>query len=303
MAGRPARVLGAIVGAHTRRRVVVAQPASGARVVVVGGPAVGGAGRTAVVQALAQRAVAAGRRVVIVGHGYRGTARGVVEVLGADARLYGDEAAALAQALPSVPVWIGPRAAVVARVCGQADLVLVDGGLLDPQVAPTGVIAVLDATAPRGVLPAGPNRVAPDALEVDLRWLHRVDEAGARPWQGAGVESRVVASHVVFEGRRLPPAWLVERAVVPICGVARPGSFLALLDRLGAQRLPGLVRADHHRFRAHEARALSPDACWITTAKDAPRLPAEWPVAVLHIDVALTVHAPAALDTLLGFAL
>ncbi|MEZ4473908.1 MAG: tetraacyldisaccharide 4'-kinase [bacterium] len=247
--------------------------------VVVGGIAVGGAGRTPVVELLAHTLAAEGWRVAVVAHGYRGRGGGPRRLVAPDGR-DGDEAAALRRALPpQVEVWVGPRAATLAAV--DADVVLVDGGYRDTPA--TARIAVFDATAPRRVLPAGPLREPLDALgRADAVWLHRVDEAGARalpaPWRAA-VETRVGVQGVLLpDGRAVGADWLVGRAVRPLVGIARPDSFRATLVGAGATVLPGHERADHHRFSASElARCRAQGAGWVTTTKDrgaaAPGLP------------------------------
>ncbi|MEZ4467987.1 MAG: tetraacyldisaccharide 4'-kinase [bacterium] len=243
--------------------------------VVVGGIAVGGAGRTPVVELLAHTLAAEGWRVAVVAHGYRGRGGGPRRLVAPDGR-DGDEAAALRRALPpQVEVWVGPRAATLAAV--DADVVLVDGGYRDTPA--TARIAVFDATAPRRVFPAGPLREPLDALgRADAIWLHRVDEPGARalpaPWRAA-VETRVGVQGVLLaDGRAVGADWLVGRAVRPLVGIARPDSFRATLVGAGATVLPGHERADHHRFSASElARCRAQGAGWVTTTKDRERLP------------------------------
>lgn len=261
--------------------------------IVVGGLAVGGAGRTPVVAWLARAWADLGLRVAVVTHGYRATARHPVALIEPDIRS-GDEAAELRRTLPlRVAVWGGPDRRATLVAVRDADVVVVDGGLLDHTLPCTARIAVVDATAPRSVWPAGPLRAPLAALaRADAVWLHRVDEPGARPLPAPWAPR--VQSRVAFRGVRLPdgsvapPTWLAGRAVRPLTGIARPGSFLWGLAQAGAEVLPGLECADHHVFRPAElAACLRRGGTWVTTAKDAERLPPGWPAVVVDTEVAV----------------
>ncbi len=257
---------------------------------MVGGLAIGGAGRTPLVAWLATRLAARGLEVAVVAHAYRTHLRRAEQVaLGAPGVRWGDEAAALRQVLPQeVVVWSGPRHATVAAARG--DVVLMDGGYFDNALTCRARIAVVDATAPRRVLPAGPLRAPLAALSrADVIWLHRVDEPGASalpdPWQPQ-IQSRVALRRIHLpDGGVVGPEWLAGRWVRPLTGIARPTSFRHLLTTAGARLLPGLECADHHPFTARElARCLAQGEGWVTTTKDHPRLPVGWPAAVVEVE-------------------
>lgn len=278
------RAAAAGVAAVARRRGAMARPRAGVPTVVVGALSVGGAGKTPVVAWLARR-WATRCRVAVVGHGYGGTARAVAVVDGPDARRFGDEAAALRRALPdAVTVVVGPRAAAHARAGLDADVVVVDDGFQDPTLPRTLDVVVVDATAGRRVLPAGPLREGFEALaRADVVWLHKVDEPGARSLAEAAVESRVGVSGVrLADGQRVGADWLVGRAVRPVCAIGRPGSFVQTLRSAGAVVEAGHLRADHHRFGAVELARL-PAVTWVTTSKDAERLPQGF-AAVIEVE-------------------
>lgn len=282
--------MGQLVG----RRRLPRPPRAENRVLCVGGLSVGGAGRTPVVTALAERAIERGIDVAILGHGYRGQAHAPTRVTAPNARLYGDEAAALYRRL-AAPIWVGAdRARTLAAMPGSA-LVLADGGLLDAGLARQATVLVVDATASRRVLPAGPLRAPLHRVQADWTWLHRCDEPGAQPMEPVDVRSAVVATRVeLADGRMVEPRWLAGRAVRVLTGVARPGSVMHLLDRLGARVVERRVRADHQWFSRRDLAALGPD--WIVTAKDRARIPTRCPVNTLHIGLEVD---PAALDRLI----
>ncbi len=285
------RALGAGVGWVARRRARRPRPpAPTVPTIVVGGLSVGGAGRTPVVEWLARR-LAADRRVVIVGHGYRAGVERPTIVDGPDAARFGDEAAALFAALGDVPrvriVVGGGRGACHRAAASRADLIVVDDGFQDPDLPRTLDLVVVDATAGRRVMPAGPLREPLSALSrADAVWLSKIDEPGARPLPGpVDVTSRYVVRGVrLSDGRLVDAGWLAGRALRPLCAIGRPASFLHRLDACGVRILPGCVRADHHRFTTAELARL-PDGPWVTTAKDRARLPPGFPAAVLEVEV------------------
>ena len=251
----------------------------------VGGLSVGGAGRTPVVTALAERALQRGIDVAILGHGYRGRAARPTRVDARDARQFGDEAVALRARLPTVPIWVGRRRAEVLAAMPPAALILSDGGLLDVGLPRQGTVLVVDATASRGVLPAGPLRAPLGRVDADWTWLHRCDEPGARGLPAA-IRSSVVVDHIELPGgARVGAEWLSGRALRVLSGIARPASFTHLLARHGAQVVERRLRADHQWFGAADLARLGPE--WIVTAKDRARLPPGCPVNTLHIALRL----------------
>jgi tetraacyldisaccharide 4'-kinase len=271
---------------------------------VVGSLSVGGAGKTPIVLLLARHLAAGGHRVGVVVRGYGGRWEAVAHVDHADVRSFGDEAAALRRALPAtVSVWAGrPRRLAVEAAARNADLVLVDDGFQDPTLPRTADLLVIDATAPDGVLPAGPLREAPSAASrADLVWAHKVDEPGARPWAGAAVESVVapVALHGPA-GERRSPEWLRGRPVAMLSGIGRPASFRHSLESLGAHLEAALEQVDHHRFGSAELRRLQRTGLPIvTTTKDRERLPPGFPAWTLEVDVVVRRGWPA-VEALLG---
>jgi tetraacyldisaccharide 4'-kinase len=62
-----------------------------------------------------------------------------------------------------------------------------------------------------------------------------------------------------------------------LCGIARPASFRATLEALGARVVAERLFADHHRYRARDLRGLAGAASrWVTTEKDAVKLDPAW---------------------------
>jgi tetraacyldisaccharide 4'-kinase len=315
----------ALRGALYDRGVARAERAA-APVVSVGNVAVGGAGKTPVAIAVAERLLARGRRVALLSRGY-GAARADARVVsdGRGVRLGaaegGDEPVLVARRLPAVAVLCGPRRADLARTAVEAlaaDALVLDDGFQHRALARDLDVVVLDAANPFGnghLLPRGPNREPPSALRrAGLVWLSRADRADAgalarlrdlaRGATGrAPVESRHAATDVL-DGtllRSLGAGTLRGRRVLALSGVARPASFHATLEALGAEVAAARAFPDHHPFTASEIEGALREAaaarCEVvaTTEKDAVRLPpalAQDPrFAVVRIEAEITVGA------------
>jgi tetraacyldisaccharide 4'-kinase len=273
-------------------------------VLSVGNVAVGGAGKTPVALAIAERLVARGRRVAVLSRGYgavRQDARVAADLAGVrlGAAEAGDEPALLARRLPGVAVLCGPRRAVLARIAVDrlgADVLLLDDGFQHRALARDLDVVVLDAANPVGnghLFPRGPNREPLAAIRrAGLGWLSRVDQADRSELERLRARVRALtgrepvesqhASVDVVDGaldRSLGLDALRGRRVALVCGIARPASFRHTVEGLGAtvvleQRFP-----DHHRFAAEDVAAAllavrggRADVV-VTTEKDAVRLP------------------------------
>lgn len=292
---------GALYAAGLRR---VAR--AGVPVVSVGNLAVGGAGKTPAVMAIAARLAARGRRVAVLSRGYGATrtdARVVSdgkEVL-LSAGEGGDEAVLVARRLPGVAVLCGPHRAVLARLARGnlgADALVLDDGFQHRALFRDLDTVVLDAGNPFGnghLLPRGPNREPQGALRrAGLVWLSRVENADEPQLERLRALARETTGHDPVESRHAPVdvldgalrtslglGALRGRRVRLLSGIARPRAFRRTVEALGAEVVAEHRFADHHRFRPGElGRVLDPPggatADWIvTTEKDAVRLAAE----------------------------
>jgi tetraacyldisaccharide 4'-kinase len=281
---RLAQALSVPVGAFYARRLRGrnAEPPT-VPTVVVGDLGFGGAGKTAVVAHLA-RALARRRRVAIVGHGYGGCVRAPERVTATDVQRYGDEASALFRALgQSCAIWVGrDRSQTSASAGRDADVVIIDRGLGDPRLSRTVDVVVVDGGASTQVFPAGPLRAPISAASsAALRWINH-SPVGADPPAGSVCSRYRVDAVELPGGRRVDPTWLAGRHVVTLCGVAKPDSFYDALIDAGAHLAGGLEVADHRYFSPRALERLPRERPWVTTAKDRERLPARFPVTVVH---------------------
>ena len=286
-------------------RAGILRPArAGVPVISVGNLAVGGAGKTPAVMAVAERLAGLGRTVAVLSRGY-GAGRGDARVVsdGRSVRLGagegGDEPVLVARRLPGVRVLCGPRRAELARLAVAehgADALLLDDGFQHRALARDLDLVALDASNPFGnghCLPRGPNREPASALRrADLVWLSRVDQAARGDLAGLRELARRLTGRDPVESRHAPVALLDGRLeprdvpgslrgarVVLLSGLARPAGFRRTAEALGASVVAERSYPDHHPFAEAEVdealSALEPSgADWLlTTEKDAVRLP------------------------------
>lgn len=279
-------------------------------VISVGNLTVGGTGKTPVVRAVARWLEEAGARPAILSRGYarpmpqpgvtRISHRGRIDVLRWE--MAGDEPWMLARTLRKSSVYVSADrvpAAFAAEADGAGILVLDDG------FQHLGLRRDLDIVCLRGdeaglrVLPAGPLRESASALKdagaaVWIRAPLAPDEgddpakeasrlrgrlAPGAIWAVAGLEPERIT---LPDGTDAAPGQLKGRAVGVLCGIARPLRFAATLQGLGARIEAFHTRGDHHVFTPRELEMLREDLLWVTTEKDAARLPASYPVAVVR---------------------
>jgi len=169
----------------------------------------------------------------------------------------------------------------------NADVVIVDRGLGDPNLARTADVVVMDGEAWTGVFPAGPHRTTASELSGrEWIWTHHVAPGHEAEVSGIGSRYRLRAIELPG-GERVEPTWLSGRPVVSLCGLANPRSFYRVLEVAGARIVAGLEVGDHRGFSSRALARLPQDAVWVTTAKDRERLPPNLDVAVLHVELEL----------------
>ncbi len=271
-----AAVYGAIAAARQRCGRPERAPVP---VLCVGNLVAGGAGKTPVAIALAERLRARGRAPHVLTRGYGGRERGPLEVDPArdDARRVGDEALLLARVAPA---WVARDRAAGARAAAAAgaDVVVLDDGHQHHRLAKTVSLVVIDGGYGFGngrLLPAGPLREPVGAGLARADAVVLVGEDRARVRHLLPAETPVI-------GARLAPCRgrdaVAGKHVVAFAGIGRPEKFFATLESLSCTLVGAHAFADHHPFRAHEVlvladKAAALDAVLVTTAKDAVRLP------------------------------
>jgi tetraacyldisaccharide 4'-kinase len=288
---------------------VEVEAVSGLSILSVGNLTVGGAGKTPVVRALAERLLGAGERVAVLSRGWGRRSEEELRVVGPlwpSVDLCGDEPLMLARSLPAAQVWVGADRAKLARRAVElgATAAILDDGFQHRRLGRALDIVVVDEGVGLGnghLLPRGPLREPPEALSrARLLWVRASERPVPIPWP-AGVP-QVRARHAPSEllspdGSARAPAVLGGRAVVAFCGLARPSNFRRTLETLGAELRGFHPFADHHRFSAAELSALERAAAdagaWlVTTEKDAVRCPEGFGVHVLRLGVEVVEGEP-----------
>lgn len=267
--------------------------------ICVGNAVAGGAGKTPVALALAAEIKGLGLRVGFLSRGHGGYERGplLVDPAVHDAAAVGDEPLLLARSGPTV---IARDRAVGARYLEThgVDVIVMDDGLQNPDVAPTASLLVVDGGGGFGngrVMPAGPLR------EPLADALARVDAVALVGEDRLGLEGALAPIKPVMRAC-LEPLPGTERfagtRVLAFAGIGRPAKFAETLAEAGAEVVELADFPDHHRWRAEEVMALVEQAnrlgaIPVTTEKDAVRLPAEARAMVEVFPVALVWWDPA----------
>jgi tetraacyldisaccharide 4'-kinase len=276
----------------------------------VGNLTMGGTGKTPVVAFLAAKLAERGLRPAILSRGYGRRSRRPLLVSRGSGPLVGpaeggDEPVELAAQLPGVVIAVARRRAEAARLAEQvgAGVFLLDDGFQHLAVRRDLDLLLLDAKDPFGgrrFPPRGRLREGVSAISrADAIVFTRADQpvqAGALEtvarWNpGAPIfHARIRASGVFDEaGSPADPAG----PALGVCGVARPGTFLASLAGAGVTVSGLLVFRDHHRYGNRDISqirraARRAGASWIATSgKDAVKLRGRvgLPLAELRLDV------------------
>ena len=275
-------------------------------VISVGNLSVGGTGKTPLVILIAETLLAGGHRPCILtrGYGRRGGKRCIVLEPGpkrhADPRKVGDEPAALARALPDVPIYVCRdrfHAGILAEQRFQPTVHLLDDGFQHLALHRDLDIVLLDVTCSPHVsalLPAGRWREPFSALRR-AHWiiLTRTELGDASAWQervqALNPQARTFHCRTKFCGlvdarNGLPESYanLCAKKAVAFCGIGNPAAFFADLRGWGFRVVAESVFPDHHVYRRHELdNLLAPAqragaAAILTTQKDLMNLPPDW---------------------------
>ncbi|WP_321531196.1 tetraacyldisaccharide 4'-kinase [uncultured Desulfuromonas sp.] len=264
-------------------------------IISVGNLAVGGLGKTPVVDWLVNYFCRQGKRVAIVSRGYGGSFTGDVGVVSSGdgqllmaARVAGDEPVLLARHNPHVPVLIARKRMIAIQELERSfdvDLVVLDDAFQHRQVGRSIDLVLLDATRPFGngwPLPLGNLREFPCALQrADLLLLTRGQGAiHEKIAEKPTFSSRhVLAKHVTdLEGSEILVDPLRGKTIVAFAGIANPDAFFRSLSELGLSLSQQIPLADHVEYTPAVVRKLTEAAIGadvlITTEKDAVKLTA-----------------------------
>jgi len=258
-------------------------------VVSIGNLTVGGTGKTPTVAWLCQLAKQAGRTPGVLARGY-GRAEGAE---------LNDEGILLQRRLPWLLQEQDPdRVAAGKRLVAKgADFVVLDDGFQHRRLHRDLDVVCLDARMPFGnghCLPAGDLREFRSGLrragtvlltrahDLDREQLalrvRRIREISGKPTLPVHACTHAPKDCVAQpSGEVRSAASLAGQRVVLLSAIAKPKSFRATVERLGATVVDEVVHRDHHRFTRAEVDAAAKvaadaDALLLTTEKDDARL-------------------------------
>jgi tetraacyldisaccharide 4'-kinase len=262
-------------------------------VVSVGNLAVGGTGKTPMVDYIAKHYLARGKQVAVVSRGYGGSGAGEIGIVSdgknilLSADVAGDEPRLLAQRNPGLIVVVAPRRGRGVRAAIDrfgAELIVLDDGFQHLAVQRDLDIVLLDAQRPFGngkVLPAGLLREFPRALNrghlfVLTKAVFR--DLPVLPLPGPTLVSRhlLADTAVSLDGQTRDLASLVSQRVAAFAGIADPESFFTNLRGKGFNLVAAIPFPDHVSYQHAEITRIveaGRDAdCLMTTEKDAVKL-------------------------------
>jgi len=289
---------GAWLARRARGRLLPPPARLSARVVSVGGLAVGGSAKTPAAAWIAARLHERGHRVALASRGYgrAGRARTLVVSDGrfvrATAAQAGDEPLLLAALAPGVPVLVGrDRAAVGQRAIALfgIDVLVLDDGFQHYRVSRDVEIVSFDGSGlgNGALLPRGPLREGLSALaRADAVWVvdgplsasdaERIERhAPTARW--CQVRRRPTRVRPLRGGAAQPAASLAGCEVGLLSGIAQPDALRRTVLSLGARVVAERRLPDHHRYRERDLRGLGSGApVWITTEKDALKILPSW---------------------------
>jgi tetraacyldisaccharide 4'-kinase len=287
--------LGLALRAHPRKKALQ----NGQTVMAIGNLTVGGSGKTPLTLALAERWVAAGRRVAVLSRGYGRISHGpqVVHLPGgefADVAVAGDEPLLLARRCPACAVVVGEKrleAAALATRLWNPQVLILDDAFQHQDISRDYNILAVHAQRGFGncrMLPRGPLREPLSALRRAslVVFTHVHEESLEELRLRLNIPNELPAVRVKFVPEGFSVGATLESAVydttrgpvLAMCAVADPQGFLATCRKAGLTVARILTFPDHYRVTDAEltriagiARGCGAQAI-IVTEKDLVRL-------------------------------
>ncbi len=286
-------------------------------VISVGNLAVGGTGKTPVVDLLLNIFVGQGLRPAVVSRGYGGRFKGEVGVVcrgeGPEMlpELCGDEPYLLAKRNPQVAVYVARKRVlgVQAAETAGADIIILDDGFQHLGVARDIDLVLLDARAPFGngqPLPAGLLREFRSALSrADLVLLTRCDKQGSRAaafptaWRSV---HRLADYAIDLAGDRVALDALRGKRLAAFAGIADPDNFFNALEKQGLSLSARVALGDHVSYTPETLNEVTQRTgevdYLLTTEKDGVKLKTDlFEVPCLQVPVSVELEKPAEFST------
>lgn len=266
--------LGWIYGLATQWRIRHGVPyRCGVKVICVGNITAGGVGKTPVAIALAEKEIAAGKKVFFVTRGYKGKLKNILVNLNKHSpEETGDEARLLARVAPTI---IAPKRDIGAKMAVKlgAEVIIMDDGFQNPRLYKDESWLVFDGTVGIGngrIIPAGPLR---ETLESGEK---RADHIIIMGEDKTGLAEK--CSLPVYFGRlEAEPCEISTRRVLAFAGIGHPEKFYETLRGQGVDVVRTKDFPDHYAYSAADIEELRRMAAadglaLITTEKDFVKL-------------------------------
>jgi len=243
-------------------------------VISVGNLTVGGTGKTPMVQWIAERLLAEGKRVGILTRGYRGKVSAAQSQPGAP-NTTSDEVQLLQSRLAGEVVFgVGANRFLRGSelAAGNVSYFILDDGFQHRQLARDVDIVLIDATNPFGgghLLPAGRLREPRSALaRADILVITRGDhspaiEAAVRHDSKAPIfyaKPHLDSVHQCADGSAADLAFLRNERVFAFCGIGNPPAFLSDLREWTFQIAAHRFFPDHHLYTQRDVLLIESQA-------------------------------------------
>lgn len=291
---------------------------AGVPVISIGNLSVGGSGKTPMALALARLLMDKGFKPAVLSRGYgRNPALQpgslvVSRGLGPELKVEesGDEAWMMAAELPELVVVVDAdrvQGAATARALG-ADIILLDDGFQQLRLQADCRLLLIPARKPFGngaVIPAGPLRERLSAhRHADILITtgaaepaaEAVDLARGRPLFAA--DYKPLGWRSLREPYRRPVEFLAGRKIMAFCGLGRPETFRRSLEKLNLDIRRFLVYDDHQVYDRPVLNEIGfhlldcGAEALVTTAKDAVKLPPDFPLPLMYLQMRLELDRP-----------
>ena len=288
-------------------------------VISIGNITLGGTGKTPTVIQIAGLLSRARIRPAVVSRGYARKNEDELVVVSdgssilVDSKTGGDEPVLIASKLIGVPVVVGKKkyqAALLALRRFNPDVVLLDDGFQHIQLKRNLDIVLVDAGNPFGngrLFPKGILREPLAALKrAHAVLITRADSTGDVEKLKAAIQRHTPAR--IFTSCQVPVDLIDYRSndikplsslrgskVLALAGIARPASFFALLQSLGANIVTSCTYPDHFDYQKSDLAAVFQQAAdanismVVTTEKDAVRIKDMHADGVWALRIELTV--------------
>ncbi len=289
-------------------KIIPSQKVS-SRVISVGNIAVGGTGKTSLVEYIASRLKTADIETAIAARGYKRPASSsmvICDFKNYDWESCGDEAAALARSLEGVKIYVDSNKTVAAIKASNDgnDVIIIDDGFQHRRLERDLDIVCINGENPFGnrlLLPSGILREPikslqrADALVVFVE-NNNIDISGLKLPVGRPV-FKARKKIVSVETHKNESIDLEGKRVAGFCGIANPDSFYNTLVNTGANIAFFKKYRDHYIYKGEDIRRLielmetGNAETAVTTLKDYVKTEKIWPhdkkLCYIKINVAI----------------